>query len=673
MWPVARSLLEYGCLSDVSPNVQPQSPWSLPSQRWTCLGIAALAIILYLNILPNGFVFDDWQQIVENPFLRRPDGLRRIFTSGVWQFLGPIGVSNFYRPMMHGLFYVLFGLFRLDPAPYHAVSILLHAGVALLAYGVIARLGRDRLTAAAAALLFAVHPVHVEAVAWVSAYPELLCALFSLLAIWFYVRAREAAGRARVWLALLAGPALLAALLSKEIAVAVPLLLLCYEAAATFRSPSEGARIAGNGDLKVAATAFGAMLAAAAVYLALRIHALGTLMPAQSKPVPPGEHLWTAIGLLYRYLVVQALPVRLHAFYYLDRNRGPFEPVVVAGLATAAGTAALAWFLWRRRRPERLAVPFYLLPLAPAFLLPYAAVGLLMAERYAYLPSLGFCWLLAAALVAAGRRWNRRAAVAVFLVLAAGYSARTVLANANWRDEIAFYRRTIADFPGFPRAYLNLGEALMRRDRMDEARQMTEAAVRLDAAYPEPHVNLGLIHRAQGNLESAAREFLLAARLGQEQSSRFVVSRALANLAVVYRSMGRLEESVDASRRALAADPQFAGAHNNLGYALLLQGGIGEAKRHFQAAIELDPAMDLAWSNLGLAAAIEGEWPSAMACLRRAEQLNPQSGEVQARIGDLYLAHGAAGDARRQFRRALALDPGNQRARAGLRAMGEGQ
>ena len=673
MWPVARSLLEYGCLSDVSPNVQPQSPWSLPSQRWTCLGIAALAIILYLSILPNGFVFDDWQQIVENPFLRRPDGLRRIFTSGVWQFLGPIGVSNFYRPMMHGLFYVLFGLFRLDPAPYHAVSILLHAGVALLAYAVIARLGRDRLTAAAAALLFAVHPVHVEAVAWVSAYPELLCALFSLLAIWFYVRAREAAGRARVWLALLAGPALLAALLSKEIAVAVPLLLLCYEAAATFRSPSEGARIAGNGDLKVAATAFGAMLAAAAVYLALRIHALGTLMPAQSKPVPPGEHLWTAIGLLYRYLVVQALPVRLHAFYYLDRNRGPFEPVVVAGLATAAGTAALAWFLWRRRRPELLAVPFYLLPLAPAFLLPYASVGLLMAERYAYLPSLGFCWLLAAALVAAGRRWNRRAALAVFLVLAAGYSARTVLANANWREEIAFYRRTIADFPGFPRAYLNLGEALMRRDRMDEARQMTEAAVRLDAAYPEPHVNLGLIHRAQGNLESAAREFLLAARLGQEQSSRFVVSRALANLAVVYRSMGRLEESVDASRRALAADPQFAGAHNNLGYALLLQGRIGEAKRHFQAAIELDPAMDLAWSNLGLAAAIDGDLRSAMACLRRAEQLNPQSGEVQARIGDLYLAHGAAGDARRQFRRALALDPGNQRARAGLRAMGEGQ
>jgi tetratricopeptide (TPR) repeat protein len=633
-----------------------------------------LAIILYLNILPNGFVFDDWQQIVENPFLRRPDGLRRIFTTGVWQFLGPIGVSNFYRPMMHGLFYVLFGWFRLDPAPYHAVSILLHAGVALLAYGVIARLGRERLTAAAAALLFVAHPVHVEAVAWVSAYPELLCALFSLLAIWLYLRAREAAGSAGVWLALLTGPALLAALLSKEIAVAAPLLVLCYEIAGPrFQVP--GSKFAGRENLTPGAWRLApvSMLAAVAVYLALRIHALGTLMPAQSKPVPPGEHLWTAIGLLYRYLAVQALPVRLHAFYYLDRNRSPLEPVVIAGLATAAGTAALAWFLWRRRRPELLAVPLYLLPLAPAFLLPYASVGLLMAERYAYLPSLGFCWLAAAALVAAGRRWNRRAALAVFLALLAGYSVRTVSANANWRDEIAFYRRTIADFPGFPRAYLNLGEALMRRDRMAEAREATEAAVRLDAGYPEPHVNLGLILRAQGDLESAAREFLLAARLGEEQSSRFVVSRALANLAVVYRSMGRLEESVEASRHALAADPQFAGAHNNLGYALLLQGRIGEAKRHFQAAIELDPAMDLAWSNLGLAAAIQGEWPSAMACLRRAEQLNPQSGEVQARIGDVYLAHGAAGDALRQFRRALELDPGNQRARSGLRALGEGR
>ncbi len=626
------------------------------------ISVATLALALYLNALPNTFIFDDWQQIVDNPFLRRPDALLKIFTTGVWEFLGPIGTSNFYRPLMHAAFYLAFGWFGLNPAGYHAVSILLHAAVSLMGYAVVARLTGDRLVAGGTALLFAAHPVHVEAVAWISAYPELLCAFFSLLAVWLYLRAEG-----NLWLQLAVGPAMLLGLLAKEIAAAVPALLVCSELLA-LRRPNQRARW--REVARQVAPAFASLAVCAAVYLAARLYALGTLFPASSKPIPHWERLWTTVALFFRYLWVQLWPWNLHAFYYLERNRGPLEPAVLAGFVTFVAVLALGWALYRRGRPEALAVPLYLLPLAPAFLLPYASVGLLMAERYVYLPSLGFCWLVAAALAAAGRRWGSRRIFAVFVLLLAAYSARTVLRNRDWRDEVAFYRDAIANFPGFPRAHLNLGEALMRRNRVPEAIEATKVAASLDPKYSDPHVNLGLLYWRQKEAEPAIHHFHRAASLASDEGNRFVASRALANLAVVYRGLGRLDEAVAASRRALAADPHFAGAHNNLGYALLVQGQVEEAVRHFQKALDLDPVLDVAHSNLGLALAMRREWDAALMHLRRAAQLNPQNGEVRARIGEVYLARGQTAAALDEFHLALRLDPSNERARHGRQAAG---
>ena len=647
------------------PPVKTSWPWPSVKTSWLLVAIATLAVILYLNVLPNTFIFDDWQQVVKNPFLRRTDGLRKIFTTGVLEFMGPVAVSNFYRPLMHSAFYVMFRLSGLNPAGYHALSILLHAAICLLVYAVIARLSGRRLTAVAAALLFAAHPVHTEAVAWISAYPELLCTFFTLLVLWVYSRAEQAQGRARVALLLLTGPLFLLALLAKEIAVATPLLLGCYELLVR-RAPWRAT-------LRATWLAYVSLAAAAAVYLAARLHALKALMPASQDPIPPTEHLWTAVGLFFRYLWVQVWPLELHAFYYLARNRSPLAPIVLAGLATLLATAALGWWLYRRRRPEVLAVALYLLPLAPAFLLPYSSIGWLMAERYLYLPSVGFCWLLAAGLIAAADRWGYRPLGALFVIVLIACSVRTVLRNGDWADEVAFYRRTVTAFPGFAHAHLNLGEALLRHNRMPEALEATHAAARLSPAYSAPHNNLGLIYWRQGDEEAAIQHFLRAAALAERRVNRFIQSRALANLGVLYRQQGRLEEALDASRRALAVDPHFASAYNNLGYALLVQGQVEEAILHFRHALELEPTLEVAYANLGLAYAEKQDWEAALAHLRQAKRLNPNSGEVHARMGEVYLAQGQLISARREFFLALQLDPGNDRARAGLGSIREAQ
>ena len=360
-------------------------------------------------------------------------------------------------------------------------------------------------------------------------------------------------------------------------------------------------------------------------------------------------------------------------FTYLERNRSPLEPVVLAGLATLLATAVLGWWLYRRRHPEVLAVALYLLPLAPAFLLPYSSIGWLMAERYLYLPSVGFCWLLAAGLVAAADRWGYRPLGALFVIVLVACSVRTVLRNGDWADEVAFYRRTVHAFPGFPHAYLNLGEALLRQNRLPEALEATQAAARLSPTYPDPHINLGLIRWRQGNEEDAILHFHRAATLAEHRRNRFIQSRALANLGVLYRQQGSLEEALAASRQALAVDPHFASAHNNLGYALLVQGRREEAIRHFRQALELEPTLDVAHSNLGLTYAEKQEWEAALAYLRQAERLNPSSSEVHARLGEVHLARGKLTLARREFFLALQLDPGNDRAQAGLHAIREAQ
>ena len=632
---------------------------------WLLVLIATLAVTLYLNILPNTFMSDDWSQVVENSFLRRSDGLQKIFTTHAHGYMGPVAMSNFYRPLMHTAFYLMFRLSGLNPAGYHALSILLHTAICLLVYAVIARLSGRRLTAVAAALLFAAHPVHNEAVAWISAYPELLCTFFSLLAIWLYLRAEQAQGRARLAFLLLSGPALLLALLAKEIAVSVPLLLAAYELLVR--------RAHWRTALRAAWPAYASLAAAAAVYLAARWHALKALLPMAQEPIPLAEHLWTAVGLFFRFLWVQAWPLELHGSYYLERNRSPLEPLVLAGLATLLATAALGWQLYRRRRPELLAVVLYLLLLAPVFVLPSARLDLLMAERYLYLPSVGACWLLAAGLVAAADRWGYRPLGALFVIVLVACSVRTVLRNRDWADEVAFHRRAVAAFPGFPHVHLNVGQVLLRRNRLPEALEAIQTAVRLSPTSPGPHLNLGLIYLRQGNEEAAIRHFLRAVALAERWGNRFVHSHALTNLVVLYYQQGRLEEALAASREALLIDPDSASVHNNLAGALLVQGQVEEAIHHLRQALELEPTLAVAHANLGLAYAEKQQWEVALGHLRQAERLNPNSGEVHARLGAVYLARGELAAARREFSLALRLDPRNNRARAGLRRAREAQ
>ncbi len=158
-------------------------------RRWGAAAVAALALALFLNVLPNTFMWDDWQQIFENTALRAPGGIIQIFNSNVWGFAGRD--TNYYRPLMHLTFYEARHWFGLNPAGYHAISILLHVLCSVLVLLLIRHWSGDPTTALLAALLFAAHPIHTENVCWISGYPDLEATLFVLLAALIYAAPGE--------------------------------------------------------------------------------------------------------------------------------------------------------------------------------------------------------------------------------------------------------------------------------------------------------------------------------------------------------------------------------------------------------------------------------------------------------------------------------------------------
>ena len=159
----------------------PSRPAEPALARRAVLLVAALALVVYLNVLPNGFVIDDQVLIVGNHLLREPGGLKRIFATNAWAALAEALPVNFYRPLMHLTLWVWWRMFQDNPAGYHLLSVLLHAGVSVLVFLGLRRIQADSTTAWLAALLFAVHPIHTEAVAWISAFPDLQSSFFVLL------------------------------------------------------------------------------------------------------------------------------------------------------------------------------------------------------------------------------------------------------------------------------------------------------------------------------------------------------------------------------------------------------------------------------------------------------------------------------------------------------------
>jgi Flp pilus assembly protein TadD len=545
----------------------------------------ALGFLAYANTLGHDFVWDDTIWLEQR---------LRFYRGPLDAFLEPAdvppGFPGVYRPLTAVTYLLDQLIWWRNPLGYHLSSVLLHALNCALVYALALRLGCAAAAALAGALVFAVHPVHTEAVAWVTSRVDVLAATFTILGVLAFLRWRahpRGGSLAAVALCAFAAPA------SKEPGAMLPVLLV---AAAVTLAPADPApRGPGGARGRGPWLALGASALGLLAYLALRSqrraaaeHLTGSLDLASL------GHLLGAFGF---YVQRSLVPVGLHAYV-------PEPPSgVVVGLFAAVGVGGAAALLLapaRDRGLRRFAVLWFLATLAPSLLVVVADISATaVAERYLYLPSVGLSLLLAGEL---SRRPRLTTAPAARAALAAGLlvlGAATVARNAVWRDEVTLWTDVAAREARFALPLMNLGVALRDAGRAEEA----EAAFRraLEARGDETnarntYINLGFLELGRERLDEAAALFARANAIGGHASAHY-------GLAAVERARGRAAlaagDAAEAARRfararaeleaALAINPRHEKAHAMLASVHYHLGDYPRAVEHYRRAVELAP------------------------------------------------------------------------------------
>lgn len=611
-------------------------PWT-----WVAL-VAAAAFAAFANSLGGALLYDDVNAIRNNPFVRGGD-VAGILTEASWW---GIGRGPLWRPVTTLTFALNHALHGLAPFGYHLVNVLLHAGVSALVLLVFAAATAAPRTALAAALLFATHPVHAEAVASVVGRAELLAA-GGFFAAWLCWLAADPArgGRRPLWLA----GAVLAyflAMAAKENAVTLPLVLLCAEGLRTAET-DRAARV------RRRRADFAALAVAAGAFVVLRGAVLGGLTPSPDLldnplgALAPGPRLMTAVKVVGLYALRLLFPLWLSADYSFDQVAAvtsPLDPAFLGGLAVIVGVPAAAW--WARTRLAPLALGLGVLALTFAVVSNLVfLIGTIMGERLLYLPSAGFCLALGAAIVRAGggvdgpgraRRWPT-ALVALLGVVVVLYGARTIARNRVWHDALGFFIAMVADAPRSARSHRELATILGDMGRLDEARASFERSL---AIKPEDATTLYNF----GNAVSQAGRFDEAVALYQRALARkpdFV--EALENLGNAESMRGDQPAALAAFERARALAPQSPMLEMNVANAHFRMGALAEARAAYERALVLAPGSPHILTNYGSFLYAQGEYAAAARAFERIPP--PAPPRALAALVASYRAQGLAAQA----------------------------
>lgn len=628
-------------------------------------GLALITFCLYAPVLFHQFVnYDDQQYVTDNP--RVQAGLT--WRGFVWSF-------GFYAGNWHPLAWLSHMLdcecYGAWAGGHHLTSLLIHITSALLLFTLLNRMTQALWRSAMVAALFAWHPLHVESVAWVAERKDVLCASFwmlTLLAYHAYVTNRRsspalkgppAASRFTMgakWWYTVSLACFVLALLSKPMAVTLPLVLLLLDFWPLKRRPAPGNRarfLAGLVGEKIPFL----LLAAGDCLLTLRAQQIAIVSTAGLTVSQRAAHAALAYA---HYLWAALVPVKLAVYY-------PYQIHVSAGAVAAAGAVLAAvtvlGLVNLRQRPYLIVGWLWFL----GALVP--VIGLVQvgdqawADRYTYLPLVGV-FVMAVWLVA---DWVKRRLVllAVFAGVAGAMIVLTARQVECWQDTRTLFEHAKAVTPRNYLAITMLGSILAEEHQYAEAIACYRQALEYEPTFPEAHFFMGAVLDEQGRLDEALAEYRQALwfKPTQEQTHIF--------MGIALGKEKKYEEAVAHYTAALNLNPDSAVAHNNLARLYHTEGRFEEAISHYQAALQLDPKLALAHNNLGILLIQKGLLAAGVDQLRAALRLKPGSSETRFNLAvalnqqerwseaaDLFsqVMGSHAQDANTHYQFALALD-----------------
>jgi len=640
--------------------------------------------------------YDDGDYVSANPHVQT--GLSK--ANLVWAFTS--GHASNWHPLTwlsHQLDWQVFGA---RPGPQHLVNLWFHCLNAALVFLVLRRMTGAHWPSALVAGLFALHPLRVESVAWISERKDVLSGLFFLLTLGAYaeyVRRRNEPPSARnspwLWYCLaLACFAL--GLMSKPMLVTVPFLLVLLDCwpLGRWQLDREGLRALVR--LALEKVPF-LILAAASSIITFVVQRRGG---AVSTSISLGERVANALVSYARYLGKTVWPINLSVLY---PHPGHWAGWKVAGALALVLLISFTVALQARRRPY-LVVGWlwYLGTLVPVIGLVQVGIQS-MADRYTYLPCIGLfimgVWM-GAELVSQQAGAEKPATVLASLLIA-GLACASRHQVYFWSDSQAlfqraidvttdnylaynnlgyylsgkgeagrakeYYKKSLAINPLYPDALNNLGFALAGEGDYAQAIPLYEAALRVSPNQPEIHNNLGNALSESGHIPEALEQYLTALRLQPDHAE------AHNNLGIALAMQGKLDEALTHFRLALQSKPNYASAHSNLGNALAAQHKLSEAARQYEESLRLNPADPQAHNNLGNVLMEQGKAEDAIAQYEEALRLKADNPEAHFNLAVAFLRANRRNEAAAHFQQVLRLNPANAEARRQLELLSIGK
>jgi tetratricopeptide (TPR) repeat protein len=653
---------------------------------WPGLALALLVIAVYLPALRGQFIWDDDFHVLKNTSLRS--------LTGLWRIWFEPGATQQYYPLTYSSFWIDYHLWELNPPPYHAENILLHALNAVLVWRLLRRLNVPGAWLGAA--LFALHPVCVESVAWVSERKNTLSGFFFLMsllaAIEFWLprggTVANAVGtensetisgpRKFYWLALFF---YLCALWCKSVTAVLPgvIVLLVWWKRGRLRWKDAGLVL----PFLVLGLGFGLLTASiehkSVIDAAANLDEWKLSMPA--KFFIAGRALWFYLGkLVWPYPLI---------FIYPRWNIADLRPLDYLPLAAVG--AGLALLLFKRRtwgRPALVATGFFIIVLFPAlgFVNIFPFRYSFVADHFQYLAAIGPLAFAAAGITSLLARFPdknaalKRALPGALLLAMAVLTWRQTGIYRNlevlWRDTLAHnpgawmahdnlgryltesrrfdeadveYRKAIEIRPNDHIAYYDLGLEAAIRGNLDQAVQNFYKTLDLSPSFAMAHYELGNVFVREGNLDDAIREY--------KETLKAIPGLVLShfNLANALARQGKLDEAIEEYKQTLENDPDYAPAHAALGRILAAKGNVDGAIEHYRAALESDPNSVEALANLGNALVSKGQFDEAVTRYRQALQLDPNSAVIHFNLSVALARQGNTSEAERERAEALRL------------------
>jgi protein O-mannosyl-transferase len=623
---------------------QPASPARLWLQA---LILAAAVVLAYQPAWHAGFIWDDDVYVTNNRLLTAPDGLKRIWFSQ--------DSPSQYFPLVYTVLRMEHAAWGLASSGYHWVNILLHAANAIVLWLLLRRL---RLPAAwLAAAFFALHPVQVESVAWVTELKNVLSLLFCLLTAWAWVEfAKDRPGAWRFYAGALLFQAL--ALFAKTTACTWPVALLLI---LWLQGKPLGWRRVWQ---IVPFFAMGLIMGSVAIWWEQHHqYAVGDAFAIgwMSRLLIASRAIWFYLGKLF-------WPVGL-SFSYARWHIDPAQPWPYLWLAACIIAGAI---IRAAGRGAQVAALFYVAMLAPllGFISEYTFRYTFVADHYQYAASIGPLTLAAAAIDKLLRRFaGAKVLLSTSLLMLLGFLSlrqcnnyidsetlwratlkaiptsdmarnnlsQTLLDKGQLDESMILSRDVLARQPDDPVAQNNLGFALLEKGRVDESISHFQHAIAAQPNSPYAYYNLGRARLQQGRYEDATTNFQTAVRLQPD------FARAWCNLGYALLQTGRVPDAITNYEKSIALDPDYALAHNDLGSILLRQSDTNQARLHFERAVALMPDFAEARYNLAGLLLAGGQLDEALSQYEKVTQLRPHLAGAYVMLGHLATAYARAG------------------------------